>query len=44
MKFADVELRITDVAKAKDYLGFEAKVDLEEGIPLTADYYKKLSL
>lgn len=44
MKFADVELRIPDVAKAKDYLGFEAKVDLEEGIPLTADYYKKLSL
>lgn len=38
---ADVELRIPDVSKAKSILGFEAKVDLEEGIPLTADYYSK---
>ncbi|MBM3468424.1 MAG: NAD-dependent epimerase/dehydratase family protein [Alphaproteobacteria bacterium] len=43
-KIADVELRIPDVSKAKEILGFEAKVDLEEGIPLTAEYYKSISL
>lgn len=40
-RFADVELRIPDVSKAREFLDFEAKVDLEEGIPLTANYYKK---
>jgi UDP-glucose 4-epimerase len=37
---ADIELRIPCVDKAKDVLGFEAEVDLEEGILLTAEYYK----
>ncbi len=40
--YADVELRIPSVKKAKDLLGFEAKVDLEEGILRTAEYYRRL--
>jgi UDP-glucose 4-epimerase len=40
--YADVELRIPSVRKAKELLGFEAKVDLEEGIRRTADYYRSL--
>jgi UDP-glucose 4-epimerase len=39
--YADVELRIPAVVKAQDLLGFEAKVDLEEGICLTAEYYRE---
>ena len=37
--YADVELRIPSVAKARDLLGFEAKIDLEEGIQRSADFY-----
>jgi UDP-glucose 4-epimerase len=40
--YADVELRIPQVQKARDLLGFEAKVDLEEGIRRTAEYYRAL--
>lgn len=40
--YADVELRIPEVKKALDLLGFEAKVDLEEGILRTAEYYRSL--
>ncbi len=40
--YADVELRIPEVKKASDLLGFNAKVDLEEGIQRTADYYRSL--
>ncbi len=36
--YADVELRVPNVGKARDLLGFEAQVDLDEGILLTADY------
>jgi UDP-glucose 4-epimerase len=39
--YVDVELRIPAVAKASELLGFNAKVDLEEGIQRTADYYRK---
>lgn len=39
--YADVELRIPSVDKARELIGFEAKVDLEEGIRRTADYYRK---
>lgn len=39
--YADVELRIPSVKKALDLLGFEAKVDLEDGIIKTANYYKE---
>jgi len=38
--YVDVELRIPSVNKALDLLGFEAKVDLEEGIRRTAEFYR----
>lgn len=37
--YADVELRVPATRKAKDLLGFDAKVDLEEGIERTAQYF-----
>ncbi len=40
--YADVELRIPSVRKAREMLGFEAEVDLDEGIRRTADYYRSL--
>lgn len=39
----DVELRVPAVRKAREQLGFEAKVSLEDGIKQTAKYYKKYS-
>ena len=39
---ADIELRIPNVSKAKEILGFEAKVDLEEGVLKTAEYFNGL--
>ena len=41
---ADIELRIPDVNKAKEMLDFEAKIDLNQGILLTADYYRNMQL
>ena len=38
--YVDVELRVPAVNKARDLLGFEAKVDLDEGILRTAEYYR----
>ena len=38
----DVELRVPGVEKARRLIGFEAKTDLEAGIKLTADYYRRL--
>jgi UDP-glucose 4-epimerase len=38
--YVDVELRVPSVKKAKDLIGFEAKIDLDEGILLTADFYR----
>jgi UDP-glucose 4-epimerase len=40
--YADVELRVPSTGKAKEMLGFEAKIDLEEGIRRTGTYYQKL--
>jgi UDP-glucose 4-epimerase len=40
--YADVELRVPSIAKAQKLLGFEAKIDLEEGIRRTAEYFKGL--
>lgn len=37
---ADIALRIPSVAKAEEILGFKAKIDLEEGILKTAEYFK----
>lgn len=39
--FADVELRIPDIGKARELLGFEPKVDLEEGLLRTIEWYKR---
>ncbi|MCH2231470.1 MAG: NAD-dependent epimerase/dehydratase family protein [Crocinitomicaceae bacterium] len=39
---ADIELRIPSVEKTEKLLGFKAKVDLEEGILRTANYFKSL--
>lgn len=36
---ADIELRIPETKKAEKILGYKAKVDLEEGIRLTAEWY-----
>lgn len=35
---ADIELRIPQVSKAKELLGFEAKIDLEEGLRRSAEW------
>ena len=40
--YADVELRVPSVDKARDVLGFQAKVDLETGIRKTGDFYRRL--
>ncbi len=37
---ADIALRIPSVEKAEEILGFKAKIDLEEGIEKTADYFR----
>lgn len=37
---ADIELRIPSVEKTEKILGFKAKVDLDEGILKTAEYFK----
>ena len=41
--YADVELRVPLVDKARELLGFEAKVDLEEGIAQSAEFYRNVS-
>lgn len=38
--YADVELRIPSVGKALKLLGFEAKIDMDEGIRRTAEFYR----
>jgi len=40
--YADVELRVPMVNKATDLLGFEARIDLEEGIKRTGDHYRSM--
>ncbi len=37
--FPDVELRVPDISKAKKMLGFKPKIDLDEGIKRTIDWY-----
>ncbi|MCX7733540.1 MAG: GDP-mannose 4,6-dehydratase [bacterium] len=39
--YADVELRIPSIDKAKQILGFEPKVDLNEGIRRTIQWYRE---
>jgi len=43
--FADVELRVPDVRKAEKLLGYKPKIELEEGLKRTIDWYRsKLNL
>jgi UDP-glucose 4-epimerase len=42
--YADVELRIPSVDKAREILDFEAQVSLEEGIRRTAEFYREQML
>jgi nucleoside-diphosphate-sugar epimerase len=39
--FPDVELRVPDVRKAEELLGFRATVDLDDGLRRTIDWYRK---
>ena len=39
--FADVELRVPDVKKAEQRLGYRAKVDLDVGLKRTLDWYRQ---
>lgn len=40
--YADVELRVPNVDKARELIGFEATVDLEDGIRRTGEYYRSI--
>ena len=40
LHYADVELRIPNVEKAREVLGFEAKVELDEGLERTIAWYR----
>jgi UDP-glucose 4-epimerase len=40
--YADIELRVPNVDKARALIGFEAKVDLEEGIKRTGEFYSNM--
>jgi nucleoside-diphosphate-sugar epimerase len=40
-KEQDVELRIPDIAKARELLGYEPQVDLEEGLLRTIQWYRR---
>src|SRR5438477_8206669 len=42
LHYADVELRIPNVRKARELLGFEARVDLDEGLARTIAWYREL--
>jgi UDP-glucose 4-epimerase len=41
LHYADVELRIPNVEKAREVLGFEAKVELDEGLGRTIAWYRE---
>jgi nucleoside-diphosphate-sugar epimerase len=41
LHYADVELRIPNVEKAREVLGFEAQVDLDEGLEKTIAWYRE---
>jgi nucleoside-diphosphate-sugar epimerase len=38
---ADVELRVPNIGKARELLGFEPRVDLEEGLLRTIEWYRE---
>ena len=41
MPYADIELRILSIGKARKLLGYEPKIDLEEGLKRTIEYYRQ---
>jgi UDP-glucose 4-epimerase len=41
-EYVDIDLRIPSVCKAQNLLDFTSKINLEEGITRTAEYYKKI--
>ena len=41
LHYMDVELRIPNIDKARTLLGFEAKVDLDEGLERTIAWYRE---
>jgi nucleoside-diphosphate-sugar epimerase len=43
LHYADVEIRMPNVEKARELLGFEAKVDLDEGLEKTIAWYRAKS-
>ncbi|MDQ3992736.1 MAG: NAD-dependent epimerase/dehydratase family protein [Actinomycetota bacterium] len=44
LHYADVELRIPNVEKARETLGFDAQVDLDEGLARTIAWYRERAL
>lgn len=40
--YPDVELRVPNIDKAREILGYEPKVDLEEGIARTVEWYREM--
>lgn len=44
LHYADVELRIPNVQKAREMLGWEAKVDLDDGLARTIAWYRERQL
>ena len=41
LHYADVELHIPNVEKAKELLGWEPRVDLDEGLERTIAWYRQ---
>ena len=39
--YVDVELRIPHIEKAKEILGYKPKIDLDEGLKRTSDWYRE---
>ena len=44
LHYADVELRIPNVEKAREVLGFEPRVDLDDGLERTIAWYREKAL
>jgi nucleoside-diphosphate-sugar epimerase len=42
LHYTDVEIRIPNVDKARELLGFGAKVDLDDGLARTIAWYREL--
>ena len=44
LHYADVEIRIPNVEKARELLGFEARVELDDGLARTIAWYRETQL